>query len=310
MLPDLNTIKAAHARILPFIKITPVLTSTYFNELCDSQIFFKCENFQKVGAFKFRGAMNALLSLPEAARASGIITHSSGNHGQAVALAAKNLGIRATVVMPENSVQVKVEAIRGYGAEVVFCPPGGFEREQTTERIIRETGAALVHPYNDAAIIAGQGTAFLELHEQVPDLDVVITPVGGGGLLSGTAIAARDLRGEKIEIWGAEPEGADDAARSLRSGQIVENKVISTVADGLRTTSLGELTFLAISQNVDGIHTVSDDETLKTMRLVWERMKIIIEPSSAVPLAALIKQKSQFSGRKIGIILTGGNVSF
>lgn len=309
MLPDLNDIRAAHVRILPFIKVTPVLTSTYFNDLCGAEIHFKCENFQKVGAFKFRGAMNALLSLPKEVRSRGLVTHSSGNHGQAVALAARNLGVRATVIMPDNSVTVKVEAIRGYGAEVVFCKPGGFEREQATERVIGETGATLVHPYNDPAIIAGQGTAFVELHDQVSDLDVVMTPVGGGGLLSGTAIAARDLRGNNIEIWGAEPEGADDAARSLRAGRIVENGTINTVADGLRTTSLGKLTFRAICQNVDGILTVSDDLTLKTMRTVWERMKIIIEPSSAVPLAVLIKNKDQFAGRKIGIILTGGNVS-
>jgi threonine dehydratase len=310
LLPELADIQRARAEIRAFSLLTPVFTSSFFSDLCGCDLYFKCENFQKIGAFKFRGAMNALLNLAPGIRARGVITHSSGNHGQAVSLAARNLGVKATVVMPDNSVPVKVDAIRGYGAEVVFCKPGGREREDTTAHLMEQSGATLIHPYDDFAVIAGQGTAFLEFDEQVSGLEVLLTPVGGGGLLSGCSIAARGLYGGRIRIHGAEPAGADDAARSLAAGKIIANERIETVADGLRTTSLGERTFAALSANVDGIFTVSDADTLRAMRMVWERMKIIIEPSSAVPLAALLNHKRDFAGRKVGIVLSGGNVNF
>lgn len=307
-LPELADIITAKNRSAAYVKVTPVLTSTFFNDLCGCALFFKCENFQKIGAFKFRGAMNALATLPRDQLKKGVVTHSSGNHGQAVGLAARIHGTKAVIVMPSNSVPIKVDAIKGYGAEVVFCEPGGSHREDTTAALIAAEGMTLVHPYNDPAVIAGQGTAFLEFNEQTPNLDIVMTPVGGGGLLSGTAIAAKGLLKDRIEVWGGEPAGADDAYRSLAAGKIVANESVNTVADGLRSTSLGDLTFAAIKQHVNGILTVSDDDILSAMRLVWQRMKIVIEPSSAVPLAALINHKDRFKGKRVGVVLTGGNV--
>lgn len=310
LVPDLSDVRKARENIRAFSALTPVLTSSFFNDLSGCELFFKCENFQKVGAFKFRGAMNALLTMPEDARDRGVITHSSGNHGQAVGLAAKKLGVKATVVMPDNSVPVKIEAIRGYGATVVFCRPGTAAREQTTSSLMEQTGATLIHPYDDFAVIAGQGTSFLEFAEQAPALQVLLAPVGGGGLLAGCAVAARGLYGRTIDIRGAEPAGADDAARSLAAGKIVVNERVETIADGLRSASLGIRTFAALSGNVDGIFTVTDEDTLRVMRLVWERMKIVIEPSSAVPLAALLNHKADFAGKRVGIIFSGGNVNF
>lgn len=307
-LPQLADIQRARDNIRAFSHLTPVMTSSFFDDLCGCNIFFKCENFQKIGAFKFRGAMNALRSLSAEQLSHGVITHSSGNHGQAVSLAARLLGTKATVVMPGNSVALKIDAIRGYGADIHFCEPSTAAREKMTADIMARTQATLIHPYNDFAVIAGQGTAFLELHEQVPGLDVLIAPVGGGGLISGCAVAARGLLNQRIKIYGAEPEGAADAARSLIAGRIVTNEVVDTVADGLRATSLGTRTFALIQTNVDHIFTVSDSAILEAMQLVWQRMKILIEPSSAAPLAALIKHREKIAGQKVGIVLSGGNV--
>lgn len=259
-----------------------------------------------MGAFKFRGACNAILRLSKDDGQKGIITHSSGNHAQAVALASKRCGYKATIVMPENAPTIKVNAVRDYGAEIVFCEPTIESREETAERIIRETGATFVHPYNHPDVIAGQGTCALELLSEIPDLELIIAPVGGGGLISGTAIAAKKIK-PGIKVIAAEPELADDAWRSFHSGSIEPVLRTDTVADGLRT-SLGTLTFEAIQKYVDDIVTVSDESIIRNMKHVWERLKIIIEPSCAVPVAAIMDQKINITGKKTGIILTGGNV--
>jgi len=304
--PGFVDIERAAERIAGHAHHTPVLTSTWFNRLIGAELFFKCENFQKVGAFKFRGACNAIAALPEAKGRSGIITHSSGNHGQAVALAARLNGYRAVVVMPDNSARVKIEAVREYGGEVVFCAPGNQTRHAAVEELIEKHGYEFIPPYNHPDIIAGQGTAAEELLEEVPDLDVIMAPVGGGGLLSGTAIAARHLS-PGIRVIGAEPRNADDAARSFRSGRLEPASPEYTVADGLRAT-LGPLNLAVIRKEVDDIVTAPEEAIIREMRAVWERMKIVIEPSSAVPLAALTEHDLEISGRRIGIILTGGNV--
>ena len=304
--PALKDIKDAAQRIKPFVHRTPVLTSHSIDKISGAQLFFKCENFQKVGAFKIRGATNALLSFSTEERKKGVATHSSGNHAQAVALAAKNKGVQAHIVMPENAPEVKIKAVEGYGAEITFCKPTLQAREEALEQIVRKTGAAFIHPYNDYRVIAGQATAALELIEDTDGLDIIITPVGGGGLLSGTALTTRYLTPSTIVMAG-EPAGADDACRSLQKGEMVPSVNPNTIADGL-LTSLGDKTFRIIKKHVKEIITVSDGEIISTMRLVWERMKIIIEPSSAVPLAAVLKQKKNFRNRKIGVILSGGNV--
>jgi threonine dehydratase len=283
-----------------------VLTSAYFDARAGARLFFKCESFQKVGAFKFRGAYNAVSSLGAEELARGVVTHSSGNHAQAVALAARLKGTRATIVMPENAPQVKVEAVRGYGARVILCEPSQVARESGIQEVIHETGAVLVHPYNDLRIIAGQATAGRELLQDVPRLDAIVTPVGGGGLLSGTALAAAYFA-PGVRVFGAEPSGADDAARSLASGRIEPSVEPRTIADGL-LTSLGEHTFAVIRRLVEAIVTVDDDATVEAMRRVWERMKIVIEPSAAVPLAALLAGKLDLAGKRVGIIVSGGNV--
>ena len=305
-LPQYADVEKAHRRIGSYIHRTPVLTSSYFNRLTGGELFFKCENFQKVGAFKFRGACNAVMSLSKSEGKKGIITHSSGNHAQAVALAARMNGHQATIVMPENAPKVKVDAVREYGAEIVFCESTIQARDETAQKIIAETGATFIHPYNHPAVIAGQGTAAKELLEEQPDLDIIIAPVGGGGLISGTAITAKHLN-PKISIIGAEPERADDAFRSFHSGKIEPVLRTDTVADGLRT-SLGELTFQVIQTHLDDIVTVSEESIIRDMRAVWERMKIIIEPSCSVPLSAILDKKVDVKGKKVGIILTGGNV--
>ena len=305
-LPQYADVEKAHRRIGSYIHRTPVLTSSYFNRLTGGELFFKCENFQKVGAFKFRGACNAVMSLSKSEGKKGIITHSSGNHAQAVALAARMNGYQATIVMPENAPKVKVDAVREYGAEIVFCESTIQARDETAQKIIAETGATFIHPYNHPAVIAGQGTAAKELLEEQPDLDIIIAPVGGGGLISGTAITAKHLNA-KISIIGAEPERADDAFRSFHSGKIEPVLRTDTVADGLRT-SLGELTFQVIQTHLDDIVTVSEESIIRDMRAVWERMKIIIEPSCSVPLSAILDKKVDVKGKKVGIILTGGNV--
>ncbi len=305
-LPDLAAIHAAAKRIAGLAHRTPVLTSSHFNHRTGAELHFKSENFQKVGAFKFRGACNAIRALtPDQAR-RGIVTHSSGNHGQAVALAAAMNGLKAVVVMPKDSARVKLEAVRGYGAEVVLCDPGIATRDAAVRKLIEQHGYHEIPPYDHPDIIAGQGTAALELLEDVPDLDVIMAPVGGGGLLAGTAIAARHLK-PAIRVVGAEPANADDAARSFRSGKIEPAASTQTIADGLRTT-LGVLNFAVIQRHVDDIVTVSEQVIINTTREVWSRMKIIIEPSCAVPLAALLEGKFDARGKKVGIILTGGNV--
>lgn len=299
-------IEQAHERIRPFIHKTPVLTCNTINQLAGAELFFKCENFQKIGAFKIRGGMNAALSLSKEKAANGIATHSSGNHAQAIAYAAKQLGTKAYIVMPDNSPGVKVNAVKGYGAEVTFCEPNQQAREETLQAIVARTGAEFIHPYNDERVIAGQATCAKELIVEIPSLDFLLAPVGGGGLLSGTLLSAHYFS-PSTKVVAAEPEGAADAVLSLKSGKIETAPYINTIADGL-LTKLGDKTFPIIQQYVTDILTVSDAEIISTLRLVYERMKIVIEPSSAVTLAALLKNKELFAGKRAGIILSGGNV--
>ena len=306
MPPTLYDIHQAAERIRPYVHRTPVLTCESLNQEVSTHVFLKCENFQKVGAFKFRGACNAVFSLSEEAAASGVSTHSSGNHAQALALAAKLRGISAYIVMPDNAPAVKKDAVAGYGGKITFCEPTLEAREATLAKVVEETGSAVIHPYNDERVIAGQGTATLELLEIVPDLDVIIAPVGGGGLLSGTAIAATELK-SGIRIIGAEPESADDAYRSMKAGEIVPSANPKTIADGL-LTSLGPLTFPIIHERVEQIVTVSETGIIESMKFVWERAKIVIEPSAAVAVAALWERKIDLRGIRVGVILSGGNV--
>jgi threonine dehydratase len=304
--PTLGTIREAAARIAGQVHRTPVLTSRTLDAMSGATLFFKCENFQRVGAFKFRGASNAVLSLSDDEAARGVATHSSGNHAQALALAAQLRGIPAYIVLPRDAPDVKREAVAGYGGCITLCEPTLAAREAAAARIVAETGATLVHPYNDWSVIAGQGTVGLELMEQAPGLDCVVAPVGGGGLLSGVATAVRSLSPE-TRVYGAEPEMADDAARSLRLGRIVPTENPKTIADGLRT-SLGDKTFPMIRERVTEILTVSEQAIVDAMRLVWERMKIVIEPSAAVALAAVLGNKETFAGLRVGIVISGGNV--
>ena len=305
-IPSIADIKRAHTRIARHILQTPVLTSHSIDEMVGARVYFKCENFQKVGAFKMRGAVNAIFSIRPENRVRGFATHSSGNHAQAVALASRLAGVKAYIVMPENSAEVKKNAVIGYGAEVIFCEPTLKSREETLKRLIKETGATFIPPYNDPAIIAGQATAAKELMEEVVDLHFILAPIGGGGLASGTALACHYLS-PSTKVVGAEPEKANDAWRSMNEGKIIPSKNPDTIADGLRT-SLGPLTFEIIRRHVKEIVTVSEQEIVDAMRIIWERMKIIVEPSCAVPFAALLKRKDDFQGKKIGIILSGGNV--
>ena len=302
----LADIRAAHARIADKIHRTPVLTSATLDALCGAQLFFKCENFQKIGAFKARGATNAVFALTDAEAANGVATHSSGNHAAALARAARLRGIPAHIVMPSNAPKTKIESVRRNGGFIVFCEPTLLAREAACAKIIAETGARLVHPFDDYAVMAGQGTATLELLEQAPDLDLIIVPVGGGGLLCGTAVAAKGAR-PGIRVIAAEPAGADDAARSVAAGRLIPLEQAATIADGLRT-SLSARTFPLIQQQVDGIVTVSEESIVAAMRRIWEVLKIIIEPSCAVPYAAIMEGKIDVSGKRVGIILTGGNV--
>jgi len=298
-------IRAAHARIRDKIHRTPVMTSHWLNQQSGGELFFKCENFQNDGAFKARGATNAVFSLSDEEAAKGVATHSSGNHAAALARAAKLRGIPAHIVMPTNAPKIKQAAVRGYGGRIVFCEPPVAARESTCAAVVAETGATLIHPYNDYRVMAGQGTATLELLEDVPDLEIILCPVGGGGLLSGTAIAAKNTS-SKIQVIAAEPAGADDAYESLKAGKII-TKTPDTIADGLRT-SLGEKNFAIIQSNVDQIVTVSEEAIVNAMRQIWEVLKIIIEPSAAVPYAAIVEKKFTISGRRIGMIFSGGNV--
>ena len=305
-IPDKATIQEAHDRIRPYIHKTPVLTNSSINEISGSQLFFKCENFQKIGAFKIRGAINTVFSLSDEELKNGVATHSSGNHAQALAYAARQKKIPAYIVMPKNAPAVKVAAVKGYGAEIFFCEPSQEARETMIKEVIENTGATFIHPFDDYRIIAGQATAAIELFEQTPSLDFVITPVGGGGLLSGTALATKYFSPETTVLAG-EPLGADDTYQSMKAGKIVPNESVSTIADGL-LTNVGVRNFEIIKNEVKEIICVSDSEIIEAMKLLWERMKIVIEPSGAVPLAAILKSKETFHGKKVGVILSGGNV--
>lgn len=301
---DLAMIRAAHDRIRAHINRTPVLTSSRLGAGHKASLFFKCENFQKVGAFKARGATNAVFSLDDETAKRGVATHSSGNHGAALARAAKLRGIPAHIVMPNNTVKTKVRAVESYGGQVVFCEPNHKSREETCARLIAETGATLIHPFEHPDVVAGQGTATVELLEDV-DVDLLLCPVSGGGLLSGTAIAAKSLR-PNIQVIAVEPENASDAAQSFRAGKIVSVNA-KTIADGLRA-NISEPTFSIIREFVDDIVTVSEEGIISAMREIWQTMKIVVEPSGAVPYAAILERKIDVTGRRVGIILSGGNV--
>ena len=305
-IPSYSDVLQASERIKPFANKTPVFKSNWFNQQTGAELFFKCENFQKVGAFKFRGACNAVQSLRNEEGTRGIVTHSSGNHAQAVALAARQKGYKATIIMPKNAPQVKVRAVKEYGAEILFCEPTIDARKAMTQQFIEDTDAHFIHPYNHPMVIAGQGTIAMEFLDEIPDLDIIIAPVGGGGLISGTCISAKKIK-PSIQVIGSEPELADDAYRSMKEGSIQPVLRTDTIADGLRT-SLGDVTFEIMKDKLDDLVTVSEESIIREMRSVWERMKIIIEPSCAVPLAACLDQKFDVKGKKIGIILTGGNV--
>lgn len=304
-IPKFEDIEAASRLISPHVHRTPVLTSKQLDAISGARLFFKCENFQKVGAFKFRGATNAVLNLTEGQRAAGVVTHSSGNHAAALAHAAVLRGVKAYIVMPSSAPEVKKRAVEGYGAEITFCEPTLAAREAAAAGVIERTGATMIHPYDNFYIIAGQGTAAMELLEEMPDPDAVLAPVGGGGLLSGSAITVTHMA-PAAKIFGAEPLLADDAARSLRSGTIQPALPPRTIADGL-LTSLCDRTFAVIRENVDDILTVTEEQIAEAMILMWTRMKIVVEPSSAVPLAAVLANRELFSGKKVGIIVSGGN---
>jgi threonine dehydratase len=307
-IPSITDIKSAHLRIKPFIHRTPVMSSMQLNTMFGCEMFFKCENFQKVGAFKFRGATNAVLSLASEEKEKGVVTHSSGNHAAALALAARMNGVKAYIVMPESAPVVKKNAVAGYGAEITFCKSTLESREENTFRIMEQTGATLIHPYDNFDVICGQGTAAMELMEQEPSLDIVVAPVGGGGLLSGTSTSVRGIN-STVKVIGAEPYNARDAYLSFTSGSIVPSVNPLTIADGL-LTSLSDLTFAVIRNNVDAIYTAQEETIIECMLLVWERMKIIIEPSSATVLAVIKENPDAFRGRRVGLIISGGNVDF
>jgi threonine dehydratase len=304
--PTLNDLRQAAKRIKPYAHRTPILTCESLNQQVGAQVFLKCENLQKIGAFKFRGACNAVFSLSEVEAARGVVAHSSGNHAQALALAARLRGIPAYIVMPSTAPAVKKAAVAGYGGQITFCEPTLAARESTQAEVIARTGATEVHPYNNPRVIAGQGTAALELLEDIPDLDVILAPVGGGGLLSGTAIAATECS-PRIRVIAAEPERADDAYRSLQAGKILPSEHPQTIADGL-LTSLGSLTFPIIQKRVEQIVTVSEAGIIAAMKFAWERTKIVIEPSAAVPLGLLWERKIDLGNLRVGVILSGGNV--
>lgn len=305
-IPTYADVEAAHARILPYIHRTPVLTSSYINGLAGAELFFKCENFQKAAAFKARGASNAVFGLTEAQAAKGVATHSSGNHGLCLSYAAGRRGIACTVVMPRTAPQAKKDAVRGYGGRVVECEPSTSSREAVFAQVVAETGAEFVHPYNDPRVIAGQATCSRELIEQVPGLDAVIAPIGGGGMISGTCLTLSTIA-PGVKVYAGEPEQADDAARSFRAGHIIADNAPETVADGLKVP-LKELTWHFVQKHVTDILTVSEDEIIEAMKLIWKRMKIVMEPSSAVPLAAILRNPQVFKGQRVGVIITGGNV--
>jgi threonine dehydratase len=306
MLPEFRNLLDAKLRISGYIHKTPVMTSTAINNLAGSEIYFKCENFQRMGAFKMRGALNAILMLNDEERRAGVATHSSGNFAQALALSAKLTGSRATVIMPRTSPEVKKNAVRGYGADIIECEPTLAAREETTNEFIKKTGASFLHPFNDFNVIYGQGTAAMEFLDEVSGLELIFAPVGGGGLISGTALAVHYMK-PSAKVYGVEPLGADDAYWSLKKGEIQPSVNPVTIADGL-LTALGDRTFSIMKELVTEIIRVDEKEIIEAMRLLWERMKIVVEPSGAVALAALLKEKEKFRGKKSGIILSGGNV--
>ncbi|MDN3595220.1 pyridoxal-phosphate dependent enzyme [Zunongwangia endophytica] len=297
-----------HERIKPYIHETPILTSSLINEIAECSIFFKCENFQKMGAFKMRGAINAILQLSEEDQQKGVVTHSSGNFAQALSIAAKSLNVPAYIVMPSSAPQVKKDAVKTYKGIITECPPTLQDREKTAQKIVDDKGATFVHPSNDIEVILGQGTAALELIQKKPNLDCVVTPVGGGGLIAGTALVVNVFT-EKTKTIGAEPFEVDDAYRSLISGKIEKNESANTIADGLKT-QLGDQNFPIIQKHVDSIIRVTEEEIKTALKLIWERMKIIVEPSSAVALAAILKKKKEFKNQEIGLLISGGNVDF
>jgi threonine dehydratase len=304
--PNKESLINAVKKIAQFIHRTPVLTSSSFNQMAGAEVFFKCENFQRMGAFKMRGAAYALTCLSSEQLAKGVVTHSSGNFAQAVALSAKLMGVKAKIVMPENAPRVKIEAVKGYGAEIVFSGPMIHHREEAVEKLVSQEGFTFIHPSNDMDVIIGNSTAAQELIQDIPALDILISPVGGGGILAGTALAAYHFS-PKTKVLGAEPKNVDDAFRSMLSGKIESNPSEAfTIADGLRTT-LGDINFPVITQLADSIICVSEEEIIEAMWWVWERMKIIIEPSSAVAVAAVLHQKELFEGKSIGLMITGGN---
>jgi threonine dehydratase len=304
--PSLDDIRVAARRIAPFIHRTPVMTCAALDAMAGAKLYFKCENLQKTGSFKIRGATNAILQLSAAEAARGVVTPSSGNHAAAVARAAAARGIAAHIVMPKNSAAVKCRAVEGYGGVITFCEPTIEARDAASKRLLEETGGVLVHPYNDRRVIAGQGTAALELLEDVPEIDLLLVPVSGGGLLSGNAIAATSVR-PTVRVVGCEPANADDAYRSLKSGHIEKNASADTIADGLRA-QLCDLTFGILRERVDEIVRVSEQEIVDAMRLVWERMKLVIEPSAAVAVAPAVGRGIRGEGKRVGVLLSGGNV--
>lgn len=307
MLPDKNTIANIADNLKPYIHRTPVMTSHLLNELTGCELFFKCENFQKTGSFKIRGAMNAVLSLTKKEKAKGIITHSSGNFAQALAYAGKRLGIKASIVMPENVVPAKRDAVLGYGAEIIYSGNNPMDREKKCDEVIAQTGASFIHPSNDIRVILGHSSAATEFINDAEDLDYVFTPVGGGGLISGITIGFKNFS-PNTKIIGGEPLGADDAWQSIKSGKIIPQISPNTIADGLRT-SLGDVTFPIIRENVSEIVRVTEEEIVNAMRLIWERLKITAEPSSAVAFAAVMQKSAELKNKKIGIIVSGGNVN-
>ncbi|MFT4784658.1 MAG: threonine dehydratase [Paracoccaceae bacterium] len=306
IIPTYDDVLVAHERIKPYIHRTPVLTSSYFNELTGAELFFKCENFQKAGAFKVRGASNAVFGLSEDMLEKGVATHSSGNHALSLAYAAGRRGIPCTVVMPRTAPEAKKAAVRGYGGKIIECEPSTTSREAVFAELIKETGAEFVHPYNDPRVIAGQGTCSREFMEQTGGVDMMVAPIGGGGMISGTCLTLSNIAPE-VQIIASEPEQADDAYRSFKAGYIIADDAPVTIADGLKVP-LKDLTWHFVSNHVTDILTASEEEIIAAMKLTWERMKIVMEPSCAVPLATILKNKERFAGKRVGVIVTGGNV--
>ena len=295
-----------HNRIKPFIHNTPVLTSSYINEITGADVYFKCENFQKMGAFKMRGASNAILRLSDEQKSNGVVTHSSGNHAQAISLAAKKIGIKAYIVMPSNAPEIKKEAVKGYGGELIECESNLKAREAAAKDVVHSKSATFIHPSNNLDVIIGQGTAAKELIEQYGSFDHILVPIGGGGLIAGSALAAKYF-GKNCTVIGAEPFEVDDAYRSLKSGKIETNESANTIADGLKT-QLGDKNFPIIRNEIKSIIRITEEEIIESMKIIWERLKIICEPSCSLPLAAVLKNKETFINKKVGIIISGGNV--